>query len=75
MEWLKRFEQEVLQLKKMSGIADDLSREEYIECIKDKLDFRVVKRLDTAFPTRAPYQRGRSDESAAAQVSCGRIWF
>ena len=43
-EWLKRFDQEVL-LKKMSGINDDLAIGEYIECIRDKLDFRVVKRL------------------------------
>ncbi len=33
--WLKRFDQEVLQLKKMSGIAGDLTREEYIESIRD----------------------------------------
>ena len=33
-EWLKRFDQEVLQLKKMSGINNDLAREEYIECIR-----------------------------------------
>ena len=53
-DWLKRFDQEVLQLKKMSGIAGDLTREEYIECIWDKLDFRVTKWLETEFPTRNP---------------------
>ncbi len=37
-EWLKCFDQEVLHLKKMSSIANDLAREEYIECIRDKLD-------------------------------------
>ena len=52
--WLKRFDQEVLQLKKMSGIANDLSHAEYIECIRDKLDFGVTKRLETAFPTMNP---------------------
>ena len=36
-DWLKRFDQEVLQLKKMSGIADDLTHAEYIEYIRDKL--------------------------------------
>ena len=56
-EWLKRFDQEVTQLKKMSGIADELQREEYVDLIKDKLDFAVLKRLDTAFPTRNPVLR------------------
>ena len=53
-EWLKRFDQEIIQLKKMSGIADNISRAEYVDFIKDKLDFTVQKRLDTAFPTRDP---------------------
>ena len=44
----------MLQLKKISGIADDLTCDEYIECIRDKLDFVVTKRLETAFPTRNP---------------------
>ena len=48
-EWLTRFDQEVTTLKKMSGVADDLSRDEIVELFKDKLEYAVVKRLDTAF--------------------------
>ena len=53
-EWLKRFDQELLQLKKLSGIDNNLEREEYIDCIKDKLEYNVVKRLDTVFSTTVP---------------------
>ncbi|CAL4213510.1 unnamed protein product [Meganyctiphanes norvegica] len=53
-EWLKRFDQEAGSLKKMSGINDDLTRAEYIEVIKDKLEYQVVKRLDTVFVARQP---------------------
>ena len=44
-EWLKRFDQEIVQLKKMSGIADELQRVEYVDLIRDKLDFTVLKRF------------------------------
>ena len=53
-EWLKRFDQELMQLKKMSGINDALSDREYVDSLKDKLDYSVVKRLDTAFPNKDP---------------------
>ena len=53
-EWLKRFDQELLALKKMSGIDNDLQRAEIIDCLKDKLDYSVVKRLDTAFQAKDP---------------------
>ena len=46
-EWLKRFDQELLQLRKMSGINDALNDREYVDSLKDKLDYIVVKRLDT----------------------------
>ena len=53
-DWLKRFDQEIWQLQKMCGIVGDLGREEYIDCIKDKLEFRVIKRLESVFPTKDP---------------------
>ena len=48
-EWLKRFNQQVLVLKKMSGIDDDLRSAEAVELLKDKLKYQVVTRLNTAF--------------------------
>ena len=51
-DWLKRLDQELQILKKMSGITDNLSRAETIDCIKDKLDYAGIKRLDTAFAAR-----------------------
>ena len=48
-EWLKRFDQEVGVLKKMSGIDDDLSNTESVELLRDKLEYSVVTRLNTAF--------------------------
>ena len=53
-EWLKRFDQELLALKRMSGIDNDLQRSEIIDCMKDKLDYSVIKRLDTAFQAKDP---------------------
>ena len=53
-EWLTRFDQEITTLKKMSGVADDLTRDEIVELFKDKLEYAVVKRLDTAFAAKDP---------------------
>ena len=55
-EWLTRFDQEITTLKKMCGINDDLVRDEIVELFKDKLEYAVVKRLDTAFAAKgAPW--------------------
>ena len=55
-EWLTRFDQEITTLKKMCGINDDLARGEIVELFKDKLEYAVVKRLDTAFTAKeAPW--------------------
>ena len=51
MEWLTRFDQ-ITTLKKMCGINDDQGREEILELFKDKLEYLVVKRLDTAFAAK-----------------------
>ena len=48
-DWIKRFDQEIQAVKKMSGINDNLTRDEMVDCIKDKLDYAVIKRLDTVF--------------------------
>ena len=53
-EWLKQFDHEAETLKNMNGIVDALTREEYISCLKDKLEFGAIKRLDTAFATHQP---------------------
>ena len=53
-EWIRRLEHEVTALKKMCGIDDDLERAEGIEIFRDRLDYTVIKRLDTAFATKDP---------------------
>ena len=53
-EWLKKLDQEIKALKKMYGIADDLQREEWLVCIRDKLEYDVGKRLETTFKTKNP---------------------
>ena len=53
-EWLLKFDQEITTLKRYSGITDDLSRDEWVELFKDKLDHQVVKRLNTAFAAKSP---------------------
>ena len=55
-EWITRLDQEISTLKKMCGIADELVRDEIVELFKDKLEYAVVKRLDTAFAAKdAPW--------------------
>ena len=53
-EWIRRLEHEVIALKKMCGIDGDLERAEGIEMFKDRLDYTVIKRIDTAFATKDP---------------------
>ena len=53
-EWLRRWEHEVESLKKMCGIPDALTREEGVGIFKDRLDYTVVKRLDSAFAAKDP---------------------
>ena len=52
--WLQRFDFEIAALKVMVGINDDLSRDEIIPLLKDKLDYTIVKRLDSVFTQRNP---------------------
>ena len=53
-EWIRRLEHEVTALKKMCGINDDLERAEGIEIFRDRLDYTVVKRLESAFAAKDP---------------------
>ena len=52
--WLTKFDQEIATLKRMSGITDDLSCDKIVELFRDKLEYQVVKRLDTAFAAKDP---------------------
>ena len=53
-EWLRRWEHEVDSLKKMCGINDALTREEGVEIFRDRLNYTVIKRLDSAFTAKEP---------------------
>ena len=53
-DWLKRFDEEAIQLKNMNCIENDLEPAEYIACFKDKLKYNAIKRLDTAFANYNP---------------------
>ena len=48
-EWLKKYEEEIQVLKRMSGIDGDLSNTEKVQLLKDRLDYHVIKRLESAF--------------------------
>ena len=52
--WLQRFDFEIAALKVMVGINDALSRDEIIPLLKDKLDYTIVKRLDSVFAQKNP---------------------
>ena len=47
-EWIRKYESEILVLKRMSGIDDNLTSDESKLLLKDKLDHHVIKRVDTA---------------------------
>ena len=53
-EWLRRFDQEILALRKMYGLAEELNRNEWVVCIRDKLDYDVQDRLETEFRAKEP---------------------
>ena len=53
-EWLTKFDQEILILKNMCGIIDNLTHDNIMELFKDKLEYQVVKRLDIAFLAKDP---------------------
>ena len=52
-EWLNKFDEEMLACKRMSGIAGNLTREEVVVLFRDKLDYAVLKRFNSAFEAKA----------------------
>ena len=53
-QWLRKFDIEVEAVKKIAGLNADLDRQEYVDLLRGKLDYQVLRRLDTAFPARNP---------------------
>ena len=47
--YIKKFEEELKSLKVMVGIADNLTRDEYIPLLRASLDYNVLKRLEQVF--------------------------
>ena len=56
-KWLRMFDIEIEAIKKIAGINGNLERQEYVDLLKDKLDYQVLRRLETAFPARDPVLR------------------
>ena len=50
-DWLKRFVAELDQQRAMSGVRDPLTRDEWMPCFVDKLEFEAKERLQTAMAT------------------------
>ena len=47
--YLRKFGEEVKTLKQMVGIANDLSRDEYVPIFRASLDFHVIERVEQVF--------------------------
>ena len=88
-QWLRMFDIEVGAIKKIAGINGNLERQEYVDLLKNKLDYQVLRRLDSAFPARDPVLRWDTVTKAQlhqclldefgpreSDVSCvATIWF
>ena len=53
-DWIKRFDEEIDQQRAMSSIAAPLTRQEYIPCFKDKIEYDALERLNTAMKNKKP---------------------
>ena len=53
-DWIKRFVEEIDQQRAICGIPAPLTKEEFIPCFKDKIDFDALERLNTAMANRKP---------------------
>ena len=53
-QWLRKFDMEVEAVRKIAGLDNALERAEYIDLLKGKLSYEVLRRLETAFPSRNP---------------------
>ena len=53
-DWLKRFEEELSQQCDMANVGAPLSRDEWMPCFMDKIDFATCERLETAMANKQP---------------------
>ena len=53
-DWLKRFEEELGQQRDMANVVAPLTREEWMPCFMDKIDFASRERLETAMANKKP---------------------
>ena len=44
--FIKKIGEEIKSLKQMVGIADDLTKEEYVPIFRASLDFTVIERVE-----------------------------
>ena len=51
-EWLTKFVQEVNTLKRIAGIAGELTKDEIVEFFKERLEYQTVKRLNNVFAAK-----------------------
>ena len=47
--YLRKFREEIKTLKQMFGIANDLSRDEYVSIFRASLDYHVIERVEQVF--------------------------
>ena len=53
-DWLRRFDAEIDQVRAMSGVPAPLTRDEWLLCFIDKLEFEAKERLQTAMALHKP---------------------
>ena len=53
-DWLKRFEEVLSQQRDMANVEAPLSRDEWLPCFMDKIDFATCERLETAMANKQP---------------------
>ena len=53
-DWIKRFDEELGQQAAMSNVVAPLTREEWIPCFKDKLEYEAREHLETAMANVKP---------------------
>ena len=51
--FIKKFGEEIKSLKQMVGIANDLTKEEYVPIFRASLDFTVIERVEQVFKKAA----------------------
>ena len=51
-DWIKKFDFEITALKRMVGINDDLTRDEYIPLLRDKLGLQCDQKIRLCVSTK-----------------------